>query len=380
MFEKTVVGMQTGTLPEFKQSDPTLSIFSWELGALTEVDDLVDQIDKKENYTASVLIPTYHNNHHWSVPFSAAPNNLFYRPSYFARAGVKVPKYWDEWLEAARKLTVDKNGDGTPEQYGIGLVASKTACTDQYFAAFMAAAGGAYFDKKGNVTIDSPEVIEALKFYKQLWAYTPPAATGWQWGEIENNWAAGTFAMTPYLNASFRQFYTAKNDDIMSTWTPWPRGKLPATTMCIQDFDVHKVAADRGTLEMTKKLIMFCMEPKNIWVLTNGQEPGHFSPVTQTAIDLVNSGYNNMEVFLVKAFFGAKQQKIYYDHMKVIMSSVAHATNYGFENGPVNLAMGRISNEHVIQDMVQKVVIEGVEPAEAAAWAQAKAQKISDEY
>jgi multiple sugar transport system substrate-binding protein len=380
MFNKTVVGMNTGTLPEFKQSDPTLSIFTWETGALLEVDDLVDQIDSGESYIPSVLIPTYHNDHHWAVPFSCAPNNLFYRPSFFKSAGVSIPKYWDEWLDSAKKLTMDKNGDGTTDQYGIGLVASKTACTDQYYAAFMAAAGGAYFDKSGKVTINTPAVVRALDFYSKLWQYTPPAATGWQWGEIENNWAAGTFAMTPYLNACFRQFYTAKNDDIASTWTPWPKDMKPATTMCIQDFDVHKVAKERGTLEATKKLIEFCMTPENIWVLTNGQEPGHFSPVTQTAIDLVNSGYNNMEVFLVKDFFGPKQQKIYYDHMKVIMSSVEHATNYGFENGPVNLAIGRISNEHVIQDMVQKVVIEGVSPQEAASWAQEKAQKISDEY
>jgi len=380
MFNKTVVGMNTGTLPEFKQSDPTLSIFTWELGALAEVDDLIAKIDSSESYIPSVLIPTYHNGHHWSVPFSCAPNNLFYRPSMFEEAGVKVPKTWDEWLEAAEKLTIDKNSDGVIDQYGIGLVASKTACTDQYFAAFMAAAGGRYFDEKGNVVINSPEVIRALEMYKKLWKYTPPAATGWQWGEIENNWAAGTFAMTPYLNASFRQFYQAKNDDIASTWTPWPADGKPGTTMCIQDFDIHKVAEERGTLEITKELIEFCMQPENIWVLTNGQEPGHFSPVTETAIDLVESGYVNEEIFLIKDFFGPKQKKIYEDHMKTIMSSVAHATNYGFEMGPVNLAIGRISNEHVIQDMVQMVVIEGVPPAEAAVWAQEKAEKISSEY
>jgi hypothetical protein len=34
----------------------------------------------------------------------------------------------------------------------------------------------------------------------------------------------------------------------------------------------------------------------------------------------------------------------------------------------------------VIEDMVQKAVVEGSSAAEAAAWAQAKAVKISEEY
>ena len=47
---------------------------------------------------------------------------VYYNKDLFDRAGLRYPDTawtWSELIAAARRLTVDKNGDGEPEQYGI---------------------------------------------------------------------------------------------------------------------------------------------------------------------------------------------------------------------------------------------------------------------
>ncbi|HEY9656914.1 MAG TPA: extracellular solute-binding protein, partial [Allocoleopsis sp.] len=47
---------------------------------------------------------------------------LFYNQQAFATAGLdQPPTTWDELVSMAKQLTIDRNGDGIPEQYGLGI-------------------------------------------------------------------------------------------------------------------------------------------------------------------------------------------------------------------------------------------------------------------
>jgi multiple sugar transport system substrate-binding protein len=380
MFPKTVPALKSGDLPDFRGSDPVLTAYTWEVGALLPVDDILKEIDSTEGYAIS-LEPVKYKGHYWSVPFTATPFATMYRPSILKASGLAgVPAEWDDYVKAAQKLTIDKDGDGNPEQFGVGLAGGRTMCTDQLLSSFVASAKGDWFDASGKPTFNSPEVVAALQMYKDMWQYTPPAASGWQWGEIEQNFSAGTFAMTPYLNPCLRQFFDAKNDDVGAAQIPHPAGVKPDKTIVWQSWDVHKVAKERGHLDALYTFFRYALKPENVWVLSVGMEPGHIFPATKSGLDLASEGYIDMEFFQLKGFFGDKQKQVYQDVMDTMIEAVKNASTFGFVHGPVNLAFGRICSEHVIEDMVQKAVVEGSSAAEAAAWAQAKAVKISEEY
>ena len=47
---------------------------------------------------------------------------VLYYNDMFEEAGPEVPKTWDEWKDAAEKLTKDTDGDGEPDIYGKYLL------------------------------------------------------------------------------------------------------------------------------------------------------------------------------------------------------------------------------------------------------------------
>ena len=89
---------------------------------------------------------------------------LFYNEALLNAAGVTVPKTWDEYLAAARKLN-----DSGKQVYGIGL--HTTAGAGQYVTellSYVLDAGGYWTSAQGKPTFDTPGVIEGLRRWKLL--------------------------------------------------------------------------------------------------------------------------------------------------------------------------------------------------------------------
>ncbi|RYG41809.1 extracellular solute-binding protein, partial [bacterium] len=58
----------------------------------------------------------------YALPLDVHPMTLYWNKDLFAKAGItSPPTNYEEFLAAARKLTVDKNGDGKPEQWGFAF-------------------------------------------------------------------------------------------------------------------------------------------------------------------------------------------------------------------------------------------------------------------
>ncbi len=58
------------------------------------------------------------------VPYGAGAHVVYLNKSIFATAGLATPKNdwtWDDTIAIARRLTVDKNGDNLPDQWGISF-------------------------------------------------------------------------------------------------------------------------------------------------------------------------------------------------------------------------------------------------------------------
>jgi multiple sugar transport system substrate-binding protein len=98
---------------------------------------------------------------YYGVPFGFVPLSVVYNKTLFAQAGITAfPTTWDEWISAAQKLTVDQDGDGTPEQYGLALPDHATVGNGVWATLFYGN-GGAIVDGSTSV-VDSPENVETL--------------------------------------------------------------------------------------------------------------------------------------------------------------------------------------------------------------------------
>lgn len=71
------------------------------------------------------IMPAYRwKDETYAFPYDLSTILLMYNKKLFDEAGVKYPTgdwTWDEFLDAAKKLTKDTNGDGKPDQFGWTL-------------------------------------------------------------------------------------------------------------------------------------------------------------------------------------------------------------------------------------------------------------------
>ena len=79
--------------------------------------------------------------------------------------------------------------------------------------------GGSTFDAQGNPIFESPASIDALKVYKQLYAYSPPGSLNFGFGDPAR--AGAGQGGHDHLNPSSMATFQRTNRDEGSTW-PWP--------------------------------------------------------------------------------------------------------------------------------------------------------------
>jgi ABC-type glycerol-3-phosphate transport system substrate-binding protein len=118
----------------------------------------------------------------YGVPWMGHTIQLVYNQDLFARAGLtRAPDTWDELYAYARKLTVDTNGDGKIDQWGIGLAGKQDDDAIRIVDMFLYQGGAALVDTRGprpRVALNSPEGKRALEFYLKLIKECSPPDSG----------------------------------------------------------------------------------------------------------------------------------------------------------------------------------------------------------
>jgi multiple sugar transport system substrate-binding protein len=189
---------------------------------------------KIEKYYPGLLDPGKVNGKQYFLPVSYSPLALYYNRRLFDERKVPYPTNnwtWNDLLGAAQKLTIDRDRDGIPEQWGIQMNAN----WESGFEYWVAAAGGRLISEDGKKFtgyMDSPESIRALRFYSDLYhkyRVAPPPADlqGWAGGNTE--FMNGTAAMLIF--GYWPQEGFLKNPRIDLGVAPLPRDKVRANIL-----------------------------------------------------------------------------------------------------------------------------------------------------
>jgi multiple sugar transport system substrate-binding protein len=163
-----VQSITSGDGPDFVSIDtPDLSQFI-EAGALEPVDDFYDSdLLDTENLWPAVADASEYDGQRYGVPISAFTSLLFWNKDRFAEAGLDAaPTTWDEFSEIVPKLSVDENGDGTPDQWAIALPVKESVPSFQTFA--LNNGGGLVSDDGKTAIIDDPKTVEAIDYWSDL--------------------------------------------------------------------------------------------------------------------------------------------------------------------------------------------------------------------
>ena len=126
-----------------------------------------------------------------AFPFAAYANVLAYRKDLFEAAGLGIPATTEELVESAKKLT-----DPSKNQYGFVANGQKGAAVAQDWMQYNTQLGGSILGPDGKPALNSPENVNSLAVYKQLFVETaPPGAIEYDWGGREESFRQGIAAM-----------------------------------------------------------------------------------------------------------------------------------------------------------------------------------------
>lgn len=154
------------------------------------------------------------------VPVWTNSEILFYRTDLFedpkeqadfqAKYGYELapPTTWEEYRDVAEFFTRDTDGDGQTDLYGTDV---KGAVETEWLATVSQAGEEQMVldAASGDVTIDSPEHVEALDWYTSLLPFAPSGAAQLDWAGSQNLFYQGQLAMMRFWGHA----YTGTPDD-----------------------------------------------------------------------------------------------------------------------------------------------------------------------
>ncbi|MEH2063960.1 MAG: ABC transporter substrate-binding protein [Nostoc sp.] len=181
--------------PDILSFDPQLTGQFMELGAIRPLEEWLEKFPLKSEISPNLWEELKLDGHLWSIPLSTSNVGIFYRPKLFQAAGItQIPKTWEELREVAKKLTIDRNGDNRPEQYGILLPLGKGEWTVFTWFPFLLSAGGEIVtNNRPNLT--NPGAIAALQFWQDLLKDGSATLSSPERGYEEDAFIAGRVAM-----------------------------------------------------------------------------------------------------------------------------------------------------------------------------------------
>ena len=201
--------------------------------------DAAPEFFSMDDYLPASLEGASYGGSVYSLPLYTFGPALVYNKALFEEYDVKVPETIEELEEAAAKLTLDTDGDGITDVYGITMRARRGEEPTIDSTGMSWAFGGNWFEGNANTvesiietgarsTVNSPEFIAGYEEYaKLLQNWGPPESANWGWEECMGALAQGKAAMHLAASSAYwftRQTATIDSEDIGIAASPMGPG------------------------------------------------------------------------------------------------------------------------------------------------------------
>lgn len=272
ILDTVLPALTSGTGPQLLALPPENIPVYAERGALHPLDDWYDAPDSgaarlNEQAVATGIV----SGTRFGAPLSFAPLTMFYNKALFDEAGVDVPTTWDEWVDAAAELTVDSDGDGSPEQYGLALADHATVGNGVWMSLFKSG-GGDVVTPDGEVLLNSSENTATLKYWSDAVIQRNISPTGLSGIDSDGLFSSGKAAMTlagPWMAT------VSQESGIEYGIAPIPAGPagIHASALAV-DLTVTSQATDAERAAIGEFLTWFYQKENMItWSLASGWSP-----------------------------------------------------------------------------------------------------------
>lgn len=166
-YTKWTTGLASGNVPDMSTALPGHVVEMMDADALEPVDDLIDDIGRNK-FSKTALSEGKKDGTCYSLPLYSHAQVMWYRKDLLQKAGLSVPKTWDEFAEAAKTLTKDG-------VYGCSFPCGSNDLMATRFLNFYVRSGGGSLltdDLKANLTSDL--AIDGINYWLDIYKNCSP--------------------------------------------------------------------------------------------------------------------------------------------------------------------------------------------------------------
>jgi multiple sugar transport system substrate-binding protein len=367
---KIMASLAAGSPPELSHGQPITCAALQAKGLLLPLDDVVKAIGEDNIWEQIKKVGKY-GNHYYGLVHAAGTSLLIYRKDLANKKGLKAPKTWDDFVKIAKELTMDTNGDGKIDIYGL-TIPGDNLFINILMGELTAANGGILFDEKNRPHFTDKTMIETLKFIKELTKYMPPGWEGHGYRETFANMYGQKAAMMFQgygRGASLIEQYAPKNmvsTDYFDVWIKphGPSGRKPAAQVDEETWMLFKGC--KYPKEAMEFLKFFYKDAEYLEYIQS--VPIHFFPITKS----LRKTKAYQETPMIKRWKGWLDVQGYY-----LENDLAKPTLViDWKDMTDKPYLMEILGSGILKDMVMEVTKEGVPPEKAADKAQKRAEEL----
>lgn len=352
---KIITLARTGALPEVIETshDYAKVMDKEQLVDRKAIGEVIAAVGEQNFYDGVLRIVRTEDGTAWNgVPISAWLQGVWYKKDVLESAGLSEPQNWQQLLEAAQKLS-----DPAQKKYGIALPTAESVMTEQAFSQFALSNNANVFDASGSITLNTPEMEQALEMYRQLAETTMPGSNNVM--EIKDAFMNGAAPMAIYSTYILPAVFKEGNPANLGFMVPTEQSAAVFGTITSLTISNGQAADETAAAE---KFVTFMHKAENEaeWVMMS---PGAAFPankgVTDTAL------WKDNEV--IKAF-----GQLPYD----LIAQYPNMQVFGSVGDKNFTRMGDVTGSGVINSAVHNVTVGKKDLKQTLAEGQAKLEEL----
>ncbi|MCZ7857453.1 ABC transporter substrate-binding protein [Agrobacterium salinitolerans] len=192
--------------------------------------------EEKKSYYPHIVDTVTFDDNQWGVPIAFSTKALYWNKELFKQAGLDPevpPKTWAEAIAFAKQIK-EKTGIA-----GYGLPAKTFDNTMHQFLHWVYTNNGKIIDGD-KITVDSPQVVEALKSYKDITPFSVEGATAYEQNEIRAIFLDGKAGMIQNSTGAAYRLLESKIKWGVTTLPLGPEAKGPGTLLITDSLAIFK--------------------------------------------------------------------------------------------------------------------------------------------
>lgn len=280
------------------------------------------------------VIKTEDGSDYVGVPVSGWVQGIWCNTKMLKEKGFEVPKSWEEVKAIAEAFY-----DPSTKKYGISLPTSESAFTEQVFSQFALSNGANVFDVNGAITVNTPEMKEAVEFYRELAALSMPGST--EVADVKDAFVSQNAPMAMY--STYILGAVKEAGFLQDLALALPTNKDSAAYGCIIVLSIASGLED-AQKDAAQKFVSFMSEKENNekWLL---MAPGGIQPVLAEVAE--DKAYSENEAIVPFAHL-----------LDDVSTAFDNLQLFGCVEGKNFMAMGDITNTGALSKMMNQVIVQ----------------------